>query len=228
MIVSIIRLEVGATFFMDSKENYRRNLPHRQPKDGIFNICFRLDGTLPLETWKNLKDAYDFRIQELEKFILDKKTINQKIKKERDLYFGKFDNLLDNETLGPTFLKNKQIALIVTKAIHYYHRQGKYELICYCIMPNHVHLIIHKIKKPLFRILQSIKTFTAREANLVLSRTGKAFWQKESFDNLVHDEDDLKLKINYVLNNPIKAKFVNKWKDWDFTYLNPKFEKLIT
>ena len=45
------------------KEYYRRRLPHIQPKNGVFNITFRLAGTLPKEKLQffnlNIEESYD-------------------------------------------------------------------------------------------------------------------------------------------------------------------------
>jgi type I restriction enzyme M protein len=59
-------------------------------------------------------------------------------------------------------------------------------------------------------ILHSWKSFTAKEANKVLARTG-AFWQPESFDHLIRDEQDFTHAVEYVLNNPAKAG-LSDWK----------------
>ena len=54
-------------------------------------------------------------------------------------------------------------------------------------------------------ILRKIKGSTARECNKILSRTG-AFWQHESYDHVIRDEVELKHIVEYVLNNPVKAR----------------------
>jgi hypothetical protein len=38
-----------------------------------------------------------------------------------------------------------------------------------------------------------------------LGRTGKAFWQDESFDHRVQDEVELLRIVRYVENNPVSA-----------------------
>ncbi len=42
-------------------------------------------------------------------------------------------------------------------------------------------------------ILHSWKSFTAKEANRLIGRTGQ-FWQPEPYHHLIRDEDDLELK----------------------------------
>jgi REP element-mobilizing transposase RayT len=112
--------------------------------------------------------------------------------------------------------------------------QTRYNLISYCIMSNHVHLLIESLvtenanhhgksaKYPLTETLRLIKGSAARDCNLALKREGH-FWQHESYDRYVRDEQELARIIQYMLNNPVKAGLVKEWKDWQYTYLNPEF-----
>ena len=51
---------------------------------------------------------------------------------------------------------------------------------------------------PTYKILQSLKRHTARQANKLLRRSG-TFWQDESYDHVVRDENELERIIWYVL-----------------------------
>jgi len=66
---------------------------------------------------------------------------------------------------------------------------------------------------PLSAIMQSLKGYTARKANILLNRTGN-FWQDESYDHEARDEEELDRIVKYVLNNPVKAGLVENWRDW--------------
>ena len=104
------------------------------------------------------------------------------------------------------------------------HRNRKvYDLISFCIMPNHVHLIITPLEKEggifynLTEILHSLKRHTARQSNLILNQSG-AFWQDESYDHILRDEAELERTIKYVLYNPVKANLVKEQQDWKWSY----------
>ena len=73
--------------------------------------------------------------------------------------------------------------------------------------------------------MQSLKGFTSREANRLLERSG-TFWEHESYDHFVRDEDEWKRIIAYVLNNPVKAGFVKDWKEWEWSYCRPQTNRL--
>ena len=75
-------------------------------------------------------------------------------------------------------------------------------------MPNHAHVVLKAFPgESLEKILHSWKSFTSHEIN---KRNGKSgtIWQKESYDHLIRDGDDLRNQVEYVLDNPLKAGLV--------------------
>jgi hypothetical protein len=56
----------------------------------------------------------------------------------------------------------------------------------------------------LSKVLQGWKSFTARKANEILGRGG-AFWQREYYDRLIRNGDELERAVRYGLNNPERA-----------------------
>jgi len=215
---------------------YRRRLPHIQPARGIFFVTFRLAGSLPQEVIVRLKEE-KLRDEMLIRNIKDEELCRAKLTILRKRYFGKFDEILDLAATGPLWLNDERVARMVADAIRG-HDGKNYGLITYTIMPNHVHLVfevardssrdqdqIHQFDSGsktkhyvVTNILRLLKGATAREASKLL-HLENTFWQHESFDHLVRDEEELKRIIEYVLNNPVKAGLVKNWKDWKWTYL---------
>lgn len=113
------------------------------------------------------------------------------------------DRLLDNAYTGPLYLRQMEIAKMVVEAIRY-RDHGHYELHNYVVMANHVHLLITP-RMEVCRVMQSLKRFTAREANRMLGLTGRPFWQDESYDRLVCDEVEFQRIANYIEMNPVNA-----------------------
>ncbi|MBN1926414.1 MAG: hypothetical protein JW798_11315 [Prolixibacteraceae bacterium] len=48
-------------------------------------------------------------------------------------------------------------------------------------------------------------------------------WQKENFDTTIRDEKHLYYAVRYTLNNPVKAKLVKRWQDWEGTWCAPGY-----
>jgi REP element-mobilizing transposase RayT len=187
-------------------------LPHIQIGGATYFVTFRLKNSLPTEVLENLSLEAE-RIKRLPK---------DKISVEQHRWFEKLDDYLDQSFFGEPLLRNEEIADLVAGALHY--RDARvYDLISFCVMPNHVHLICTPLEKEkdrfysLTEILHSLKRHTAREANKILQRSG-AFWQDESYDHIIRDEAELERIIKYVLYNPVKANLVKEQKDWKWSY----------
>ena len=205
---------------------YHRNLPHYHPTGYPLFITSRLAGSLPLEILTELKVQRESELKTVKNNVSDERY---KIKKE---YFHCYDDWLDKCAFGPHWLQADNIAQIVAKEMQ--NLNGKrYRLMAYCIMPNHVHLLIESLisrqanhqgrsaKYPVTDTLRLLKGRTARDCNLELKRNG-SFWQHESYDHFVRDEQELEEIILYILNNPVKAGLVKEWKSWLFTYVSPE------
>lgn len=132
------------------KSFHRRNLPHLYYNDGTYFITFRLANSIPLEALKKLQ-------------------LNQKSKtdEQNKRLFKKYDSLLDSSDYGEKYLSIPKVAEIVKFTLHF-PDQKDYKLICYTIMPNHVHLVFEllKLNKGISKIMQSIKRISATESNL--------------------------------------------------------------
>jgi putative DNA methylase len=153
--------------------------------------------------------------------------------------FAEYDQYLDR-TQEVRWLADPRVADIVRENL--YHRHGdKYHLLCWCIMPNHVHVLFmprigqpatdHEppigesadARSPLSKIMHSLKSFTAHEANRILGRTG-SFWQRESYDHWVRDDDELERIVMYIRGNPLKAGLVARPELWKYSSCHDRFQ----
>jgi|SRR5687768_3343582 len=198
------------------REYYKRRLPHIQIAGATYFITFRLVNSLPIEVLNQLAEE----TRNIKKLPEDQKE------SAHHAWFAKFDDYLDKALRGNLNLKNEQIANIVAESIQF--RDGKtYDLVSYCIMPNHVHLVCTPLEKSselyfgLAEILHSLKRHTAREANKIFQTNGP-FWQHESYDHFIRNDAELERIIKYVLHNPVKANLVKEQKDWIWTYCKYK------
>ena len=123
--------------------------------------------------------------------------------------FAWLDRQLDTARTGPMFLRQDAIAEVVVQSLHRGAELGHYELACFVVMANHVHVLLLP-KVPAGRLMKSLKGCTAREANRMLGRTGEPFWQKESYDHWVRDEREWVRIADYIENNPVKAGLVSR------------------
>ncbi len=186
------------------------NLPHWYREGAIYAVTFRLEDSFPasvLSAYAKEKTDLAARIVQAEK--KSDESLAKDLKKQLDqLYSERLDKVLD-EGRGHAWMKDPRIADIVATSIQHFAGQ-RYDLGAWCVMPNHVHLIISPREgETLPEILHSIKRHSAREVNKILGREGP-FWQKESYDHLVRDGEDFVNQTGYVLENPEGAG-LNDW-----------------
>jgi len=77
-----------------------------------------------------------------------------------------------------------------------------YKLVCFAVMPNHVHLLINPLHK-LPMVIQRLKGASAKGINDMLGRHG-AFWEKDYYDKVIRDEDHFRVVYQYIKNNALK------------------------
>ncbi len=189
--------------------------PHLQFTDSILFITWRLAFTLP----KFVMQLFN----EIRSNKEDKEEQLTELKHSNNYIFAKFweyDEALGNLPQLGFSLNDAQIAELLRNTIHYY--DGKmYDLYAFCIMSNHVHLVVRALKKEdgtfyrVDQIVQSIKKYSSKQINEYLGRSGQ-IWDNFYFDRIIRDEENFDNVINYVLNNPVKAGLVDsaaKWRD---------------
>lgn len=189
--------------------NKRRgaNLPHWTRDGANYALTFRLADSLPQAAVEKLR---------AEERQLDRQQARGYVPMSRDeerrlarLKSDKYQQLLD-DGYGECVLQRDDLAEIVAKALK--HFDGiRYRLWAWCVMPNHVHAAVQVFEPyTLASVLHSWKSFSAKEMNKVLGRTG-VLWQAESYDHLIRDEADFQRCVRYILENPARAGFAS-WK----------------
>ena len=196
----------------------RRNLPHWEVRGGTYFVTIRLEGSLPAAVAQAWAEE---RKQLREQAQLGAVPLAERIRGERVLA-AKFDDQLDRSQSGPRFLTKPPIAQLMIDALRFYEPQ-RYALIAYVVMPNHAHIVLTPADREaglppwgLDRIFQSLKGYTAKSGNQMLSRSGQ-FWQREYYDHLIRDDDELAWYVNYTLHNPVTAGLCNDLLDWPWS-----------
>ena len=178
----------------------RGYLPHYDDVSRLQSITFRLADSLPQSVLRAM-DA------ELESLPDTEQAAQRRLKIEAYLDAG----------IGCCALRHSAMATVMQETLLKFDGE-KYQLLEWCIMPNHVHVLIQP-KIGLGKILQSWKSFTGRwalkrNADLGLGVPGKTFWMREYWDRYIRNERHLEQAIDYIHNNPVKAKLCKAPEDW--------------
>ncbi|MBI2682448.1 MAG: transposase [Acidobacteriales bacterium] len=188
----------------------RGRLPHWEMERGTYFVTFRLADSLPqalLQTW--LAEREDLS----QRTMAGGRALSAaEISRLDRLHQSKIEKYLDSG-VGNCELARAEAAEIVAAALQRFD-EARYRLFAWCIMPNHVHAVF-KLRPAweLATIIHSWKSYSAKAINRRLHRRG-TLWQREYYDHLVRDQDELWQTIRYVLRNPEKAGL----RDWRWTF----------
>ncbi len=186
------------------------HLPHWTRAGGVYAVTFRLADSIPqsvLDGWAAERNELPLRANEL-----GREMTTVELTRLEKLHSEKFQKYLDSGA-GECLLKEDAVARLVAEAFKKFDGE-RYNLAGWCIMPNHVHVLVQPIGEfDLAKILHSWKSFTAHAANKLLGRFGP-FWQAESYDHLIRDDADLDRCLEYAWSNPDAAGLTN-WP-WRF------------
>lgn len=138
-------------------------------------------------------------------------------------------------SVGPRvcWLAEPPIAQLVHDAI-LFQDDKRCDVLAFVEMPTHVHLLYRPLPTPdgswhsMAQIMQSIKAFSGRKANLLLGLSGQ-FWQRESHDRYVRHMRAIPGFVRYIVNNPVRAGLVECPEDWRWTYVcQPKIASVLS
>jgi len=111
----------------------------------------------------------------------------------------------------------KVYLIILMKALIYYSHVN-YELVAYCLMDNHVHLIIKTGKEPMTSIMRRINSIYTKYFNKKYNYVGHLF-QSKYFSHLIEGESQILEVSRYIHLNPVRARMestpeIYKWSSY--------------
>ncbi len=138
--------------------------------------------------------------------------------------FAKHDDWLDRWP-AVRHLEDSRLAEEVEKSLKHFAGEC-YDLIAWVVMPSHYHWVFRPLdewvrslgpaadeRSPRQRIQHSVNRHSALECNKLLGETG-GFWQRESYDHCVRDEDELERIVAYVHGNPVVPGLVERAEEY--------------
>jgi REP element-mobilizing transposase RayT len=186
-----------------SKGWYSRGYhPHFDQPGLVQSITFRLDDSVPealVQQWRSELGISSTHSSDDEGMA--------KLRARIDKY--------EDAGHGACHLREPRIAMLVEEAFFFFDGE-RYRLLEWSVMPNHVHVLVETMPgHVLGDVVQSWKSFTAKEANRILGRNGK-FWMADYFDRFIREERHLAAARSYIRANPVKAGLCNREQGWRF------------
>ena len=96
------------------------------------------------------------------------------------------------------------------------HLMSHSNLICACLMPDHLHVIQSPAKENIIDLIGRWKSFTTtilrKEFHV------QSLWQRSFYDRAVRKEEDLRTLAEYTINNPVRAGLVELAGDYQYSW----------
>ncbi len=189
----------------------RGYLPHVKREGASYFVTFRLADSLPKVVLMRYQQERGEALQKL-----PANATQEMVAEINRIFRWKIEAHLDRGQ-GGCFLQQPDVAKMIVEALLFFDEK-QYLLSEWVIMPNHVHLVLWPMPNfTLSMILRSRKRFTARQANLLLGRTGTTFWQRESYDHWIRDDAEKCRIRRYVRMNAVKAGLCHAPEDWQWS-----------
>ena len=175
--------------------------PHFDGPMVVQSVGFRLADSVPRHLLKRWRQEAEETDPELDK--------------ARAVRLERLVSRFEDTGYGACHLRRPAVARLVQDSL--LHADGdRYRLIDWCVMPNHVHVLVEPLRTPLPDIVRMWKSTTARQANQLLGRSGP-FWMRDYYDRFIRDARHLEAVRRYIWLNPVHAGLCVEATDWPWS-----------
>lgn len=122
-------------------KNEGENLPHWNCDNAIYHVSFRLFDSVPKskrDEWLKEREVFEKKGK-----MLNRELTEKELKEIQYLYSDRIESFLDSG-YGECYLLKPEIAELVSSALQYFEGE-RYFLHAWCVMPNHVHVIVEPL-----------------------------------------------------------------------------------
>lgn len=140
-------------------------------------------------------------------------------------------NYLRNRVFGGTFFftlvsrdrnnffANPNIINIFFDIIKKIQNRKPFELIAYCVLPDHIHLLIKlpEDSQDFSQIIRDIKRGTTIKVRKFLKLSDLIIWQDRFWEHTIQDDRDLQRHFDYIHYNPVKHGYAEDYAQWEWS-----------
>ena len=129
-------------------------------------------------------------------------------------FAGEFYHVLNRSNEKQTIFIEDENYQFFLKRLRKYVIQGKQNVIAYCLMPNHFHLLLKETEDDrLKETMQGLQTSYAKAINKRFQKTGHLF--QDTYNKIRIESDEQLLHLTrYIHMNPVKAGLVTHPEEW--------------
>jgi REP element-mobilizing transposase RayT len=119
-------------------------------------------------------------------------------------------------------LAHPAVAQAIFETVAFRNAQHLWFVHLFLIMPDHVHALMSfpPSGKPMRMVISQWKEWTAKQLGIE--------WQQDFFEHRLRREESRREKADYILENPVRAKLVERPEQWPWVWFpdgqRPRFE----
>jgi putative transposase len=146
---------------------------------------------------------------------LDAASINNARTMSQDQARTWLDEKLDHSKTGRVF-DDAKAASIMEETIRYFDGT-RFDLLAWCIMPNHVHVLLVALEEN--RLGDIVRTWKMRATNQL---SGGKIFADDYYDRFIRNSKHMATTLAYIENNPVKAGLCRESEDWQWSSASKK------
>ncbi len=86
----------------------------------------------------------------------------------------------------------------------------------YCLMPDHLHLLVSPKESNLIDFIRRWKSFTANRLNN--SGYQGPCWQRSFYDHALRKDEDIRTTAEYIVHNPVRKQITKQWREYPYSW----------
>src|SRR5437867_3871325 len=105
----------------------------------------------------------------------------------------------------------RELEMILISCLNKYNCKA----LVYLFMSDHCHLLLQG-ELDNSNILDAVKAFKQKSGYYFSTKNFELEWQKDFYDHIIRNDEDVNQQIIYILYNPVRKGIVKEWKDYLF------------
>jgi len=123
-----------------------------------------------------------------------------------------------------TYFKNNEIAQIIKDEINFRTTKKEIMLFCYCLMPDHLHMLLSLHNSYEKRLQDWIIAFKRHTRRIGYQKFKiRSLWQRDFYEHIIRREESLIEKANYIVENPVRKGIVEECEDYPHSWISDEF-----
>ena len=176
-----------------------RHLPSWEAAGAIYHIALHLADSVPqtqLDVWRAERERLTVRARE------DQRPLSAEESGELKAAYEKHVERYLAAGYGECLLRNAEAAQALASVLDRFDGE-QYVLHEWCIMPNHVHIIVGGFPPEIQmrNVLATWKRVSGHAINRMIGRSGEV-WHKDGYTRIIRDRAEYGHQMSYVWNNP--------------------------